>query len=601
MKKFWLFTLALLWATAIFAIEKSQTIVVINGSKFYVHTVKAGETLYALSKIYQTGENVIVEYNPSAAAELKVDDRLKIPFVAELTDKLSDRKLQKLFDMHDVAKGETLYAISRRYSIPIQTIIDDNPNLDPIHLHLGERLLIRREKRSTEPAMRVQSEWEEYRDNLNSVAEAGTAYHIVHTGETFYAISQHFGITEEQLSTMNNGLQAADLKAGAIIKIPAKTTSSEAQSPDSVLINGVMVAAQDTLKTTRPDFRPLARTERLNVALLLPISVSEATNANYLEFYQGFLLGLDSIKQQGYSVHLDLYNTGRNVEKVRQIVQSEAFSKVNLIVGPVYEESLDPIIQFAEQKNIPVVSPLANLTKTNSDVLFQLSPAPNRKYNKIADLIDGSKKLTLIYAGSTDKEFEAEIREMLGSTDYTRCDYQYNHSGASSITPLLQNEADNVFIIMADNEVTVDRILASIASANTNIIARGATAPQFVVLGNTRWNRYNNIDRNTFYKDRVIFLSTYHAKRDAEVIKDFDSNYIRAFASLPTLYSYRGYDSAIIFCPAMFSDIQFDMVGKSYTPLQTTYDFGQEADALNHVNRTWTRVNYNNDYTITIE
>ena len=43
-----------------------------------------------------------------------------------------------------------------------------------------------------------------------------------------------------------------------------------------------------------------------------------------------------------------------------------------------------------------------------------------------------------------------------------------------------------------------------------------------------------------FFKDRVIFLTTYHAKRDTDAVRAFDGAYIRAFGTLPTLYSYRG-------------------------------------------------------------
>ena len=89
--------------------------------------------------------------------------------------------------------------------------------------------------------------------------------------------------------------------------------------------------------------------------------------------------------------------------------------------------------------------------------------------------------------------------------------------------------------------------------------------------------------------------------RDSQAILDFDRAYIRAFGALPSLYSYRGYDAALIFCPAMYNDIEYDMEGRSYTPLQTTYVFGQGEQRDNHVNRNWTRVNYNSDFTITIE
>ncbi|MDE6046260.1 MAG: transcriptional regulator, partial [Alistipes sp.] len=146
-----------------------------------------------------------------------------------------------------------------------------------------------------------------------------------------------------------------------------------------------------------------------------------------------------------------------------------------------------------------------------------------------------------------------------------------------------------------------DRILAALASADTSIAARGRIVPDFQVLGNARWNRYANIDRTMFFKDRVIFLSPYHAKRDAEIVKAFDGAYIRAFNALPTLYSYRGFDTAMIFVPAMYNDIEYDLEGRRYTPLQTSYLFGQSNGLLNHANRNWTRVNYQADYTITLE
>ena len=225
----------------------------------------------------------------------------------------------------------------------------------------------------------------------------------------------------------------------------------------------------------------------------------------------------------------------------------------------------------------------------------------------VAGLLRGERRVTLIYTASTDREFEREILAQLGDMPYTRHTYQYEHpsnareNSPSDLTPLLENDADNVFVVMSDNEVEVDRILAALASADTNLTSRGRTAPRFVVLGNARWNRYNNLDHAMFFKDRVVFVSTYHAKRDAEVVAEFDRDYIRAFGSLPTLYSYRGYDAALIFCPAMYNDIEYDMEGRRYTPLQSTYLFGQREGSHNHVNREWTRVNYNKDFTITIE
>ncbi|MDE5707629.1 MAG: transcriptional regulator, partial [Alistipes sp.] len=135
-------------------------------------------------------------------------------------------------------------------------------------------------------------------------------------------------------------------------------------------------------------------------------------------------------------------------------------------------------------------------------------------------------------------------------------------------------------------------------SATTSLVARGRTAPRFTIVGTSHWNRLPNLDRALYFKDRIVLFSTYHAKRDAEIIRAFDSDYIKAFGTLPSLYSYRGYDAAMIFAPAMYSDIQYDLESRNYTPLQTTYTFRQKTEGCNHVNGNWMRISYQPDFTI---
>lgn len=602
MKRFCAALLTLAWGLSALAGGKSTTIVYINGAKYYIHTVQAGETLYGLSKTYGVGEKVIVENNPALARGLKTNVNIKIPYVAEAPEVKSDRKLRKSFDFHYVEKGETLYAISRRFQIPVNTLLEDNPNLDPLHMRLGERILVRRKQIGSEDEAGTQQQWEKYRQSLNSVADAGTSYHIVHPGETFYSLSRRFGISEEELSRLNNGLKPADLKAGAMIVIPGEGVLPDAASETEDSLMKDSLPGFDDVEPI--EFRALRRGEPLNVALLLPLAVNGQPNGNYLEFYQGFLMGLDSVRQQaGISVNVELFNTARDTARIREIVGDRSFRKANLIVGPVYEEGLGPVVRFAEEKHIPVVSPLANIEHTNSDVLFQLAPDPDRKYDKVRDLVAADKRVTLIYTSTVDREFEREILALLGNRTCERYNYRYQQGSKDSgdLTPLLENDADNVFVILSNNEVDVDRILAGLASADTSITSRGHAAPRFTVLGNARWNRFNNLDRAIFFKDRVVFISTYHAKRDSEIVKNFDSSYLRAFGMLPTLFSYRGYDTALIFAPAMYGDIEYDLEDHRYMPLQTTYLFNQPAGRANHVNNNWTRVNYHTDFTITIE
>lgn len=219
------------------SIEKSQTIVYINGAKYYVHNVRHGETLYSLAKTYGVAEQVIAAENPHLAQGLKADQSLKIPVVETgvvVQEQLSPKKLKKTFDQHTVQKGETLYGISKRYAISVETIMEDNPGLDPIHLKPGSVILIRKKAVGKTDAAENTAAWEQYKDRLNLVAEEGYMYHIVAPGETMYALSRRFGTTVENLERLN-GISAQDLRSGSMLKVPgdAKSATERRRKSDS--------------------------------------------------------------------------------------------------------------------------------------------------------------------------------------------------------------------------------------------------------------------------------------------------------------------------------------------------------------------------------
>lgn len=607
-------------------VERSQSVVYIDGAKYYIHTVRTGDTLYAIARAYGVGEQVLLKYNPEAADGLKVDQTVKIPFQAETSSEpqtkpapaartsREEKRLKKTFLQHQVEAGETLYAIARRYEISVDTILEDNPETDARHLRIGQTLLIRKKSIGRTDEAATQRELASYAERLNKEAASageGYVYYVVQPHETIYSLSRRYGMTESAFVALNDLHDG--LKAGAVIRVPAPETPApcpEGEGEEYEVSAGGELSLPDTLAEALPEhpelvFRALRPSETLRIALLLPLTNKGAANANFAAFYQGFLLGLEEVKERGYSVDLTLFDTRRDLNKVERIVKSEAFRNAHLIVGPVYADGIAPVLRHAEERGVPVVSPLADMSGINSGALFQMAPAECHKYDKLRPLIESGAAITLIRTPHIDKEFEAEVLARLEGVPYKTYDFQSvqgaEQAKRSDLTPLLKEHEQHLFFVLSDNEVDVDRILASLSSAQTNLLARSQSAPAYTVVGSTRWNRYANIDRTTFFKNRVVLFSIFHAKRDCPEVRDFDSRYIRAFASMPTLYAYRGYETALIFCPGMYSDIEYDMEGRRYKPLQSSYVFGREPDSRSHVNREWVRVNYNSDFTITIE
>ena len=595
-------------AVELLPVEKSPVIVFINGKKYYVHTVKSGDTLYSIAKAYEVGENDIRECNPNVGDGLRIDQTVKIPVPASAIIKANaEKKRKKDYIVHKVKAGQTLYAIARDYNISVAQLREDNPSVNPQALSVGESLWIRRTAIGSSTEQQAQAEMAEYTNNLNkATSDDGFDNHVVQPGETIYSLSRRYGITEAEFAQLNDVSQG--LKAGAIIRIPkAKEVEQE------LVAEAENTPAQTTLNT-EITFQKLDNSQDLNIALMLPMNINSKPNASYVEFYQGFLLGLDEIKQSGNgNTKLTVYNTAHDQLKVQQIVGSTMFEGTNLIVGPVYEDELNPVLQYAHKNSVPVVSPLANISAVQSPALYQLSPASEKKYEKIGNLLDGGRDIYLIYASSNDKEFEQEIIKELHGRPYSAYNYSFADQ-KSTFTPrnaearaiesmddILKSERPCLFIVLANAETDVDRILGTISSSKVALTDRSEPSAQYVVMGTSRWGRFNNIDHTSYFNNNVVMISTYHAKRDSKAVRDFDSRYIDAYGALPSLYAYRGYDTAMIFCAGMRGDIEYNMLDKRYTPLQTTYKFVRGNAGERYVNQEWVRVNYNSDYTITIE
>jgi LysM repeat protein len=478
------------------------------------------------------------------------------------------------------------------------------------------------------------------------------AIHDVVKGETLYSLARRYGTTVDEIVKVNDVL-AQGLKAGQRIKIPTSvqnasvemptvgrgakkhSATESAVSPSEVVPSEVAPSEQPQIevqpKVEQPkvepiSFRTLKNCDRAEVALLLPLGSEDRPSQNYLDFYRGFLVGLDSVRMAGYSVNLNLYNTAHDYNRVADIVASGALGKADLVVGPVYEDELIPVAEALREKGTPIVSPLANLTQTISPAVFQMSPSPATKLDKVRNMFDGSKRVVIISTDNVDKEFDSEVRSMLKDTSYVvEHKYIYEHPSIiekrekerekmraeglevdetpspSDMSPLLRGEEPSVIVITADNEIEVDRILAAIASANIALTARSQRVVPFVVYGNNRWNRYRNIDRAILFTNRVTMLSTYHARRSEPIIKAFDKRFVEEFGLLPSLYAYRGYDAAVVFVKSLYGAMETGLEGAHLRPLLTPYSFEPNDTNGLHINNQWIKVNYNSNFTITTE
>ncbi|MFR9620173.1 MAG: LysM peptidoglycan-binding domain-containing protein [Rikenellaceae bacterium] len=633
---------------------RSEHIVYLDGLRYYVHDVVSGDTFYSLSNVYGVSEEQILKSNPTVVEGLKVGESIKIPNLEVVEDgQLSKRSQRKVFDEHVIAVGETLYSISRRYELSIATILEDNPSLDPSALGVGEVVNIRKSQLGLTSQSSATAELNEYRDRLNRVAPKGYRYYIVDGDDTLVSIASESSMSVGQLRNINDLSVDEQLHEGDIILVATREVDPE-----------FMVVADELSVDTldmEPCFTTLNDGDTLNVLLMLPLQMRGYNMKPFVEFYRGFMLGVEDLQSTGRSVVVNLYNTQRDMQRVEQIMSEMDSMACDLIVGPVYEELLAPVLEYAEYRNVPVVSPLVNVSEHDSPVLFQMTPHDSMRYDKIGELLSPERTITLIYGQKSDTAYVSSIKALLNSSDtpYEEHHYRYEHTSvisdrvkaieeriekiekaamasyrmpdqrlldslhlrmvsSSDLRPVVANEAKyNTFFVMSSDEIEVDRILTSINSASkggrytklvesaidsTMLVSVSVWPSKYEVVANPAWRRYTNIDHTIYFNNQVVNFSSYLAGRESEAIREFDSRYAQAYDDLATLYAYRGYDVVKIFGEGAYNDIRYGLVGETFRPLQTEYRF-DVVDSLSsrRVNQNWMRVNYKPNLKFEIE
>lgn len=232
-----------------------------GGKSFIVHQVEAKETLFAISRRYQTPVGEIVKSNESLKSGLKAGQEIFVPFIGE-------ESVPAGSDLHKVASGETLYSISKKYNVSIDELKTWN-SLRGNDLSVGQALIIKGqaatpkqvvagvekqeipqqtqptsekavatntevvkvEEKAPKKVEKVEAKAEKAVEEKSSLAETPKApaeavavvpgdwiSHEVRSGETLFSISKQYNAKVEEVIRWN-GLSSNNLKVGQVIKV----------------------------------------------------------------------------------------------------------------------------------------------------------------------------------------------------------------------------------------------------------------------------------------------------------------------------------------------------------------------------------------------
>jgi len=124
--------------------------------------------------------------------------------------------------VHVVQKGETLYAISKKYEVSVEAIMKSNGITDPGKLFVGMKLTIPDLTTSVPISPKV-----------IEAAPVVTADHVVKKGETLFGIAKAHGTSVDSILKAS-GITSTTLKVGQTLKIPVQVSASTDSSSKTI-------------------------------------------------------------------------------------------------------------------------------------------------------------------------------------------------------------------------------------------------------------------------------------------------------------------------------------------------------------------------------
>jgi len=637
------------------------------------HKVASGETLFFLSRRYDISVSEILFYNPGAR-DLKAGSIVYLPVGEDYTeeksgrDKPVDRKAEpfsrdevkkfspsagKYFD-HTILSGETLWGISHKYGVTEEELIALNPVLEE-EFPAGVTIKI--------PVKKDES------GEVRPVNEDAFIRHVVKSGETLFGLAILYDITIPEIKKFNPVLQERNLIAGETILIPRKPDkeivnfmkevtedSIQYESPEYNSNYYDIELSEKIPRECRQIDKRIFTNRVYDVALFLPLFTlandtlnkeAEATSLyedsliqeteidikdtiieeeepkemfhgfyedseNFLRFYEGVLLAVDSLQESGMLINLSVYDTQRDIDSIRKYIYDEGFIQTDLIIGPVYPGVQKEVATIAAKNRIPMVSPLAsnsNLLRSNRHY-YQVNPSRDFLAYKTAELIAeeyfNSNFIEFRIGDSESKEMERVtdmVREKLFNSGYwgqpngfTYNVYNFEDEGPFGFSRILSHEKENVVFISSLNEGDLSIALSNIDNHSEDY--------SITLIGFNWYQKFKSIDIEYFHNLKLHYIAPYWVDFNDPATISFFQKFKKNFYTEPGNFGMQGYDVAFYFLNAIKHfglDFNECLPYLGVKLIQGDYRFEKVTRFGGYMNKGVSLISYQRDYDIVRE
>jgi LysM repeat protein len=566
--------------------------------EIFYHTIERGQTVYSIAKMYDVEVKDLHRLNIGSAEGIRVGEQLKIPQKKAAPSSAPGRpNAEETYVYHTIRAGETLYGVSKHYGVSGERIVEANPGLSHERFAAGHTIRI--------PAARKQKQTAEIVENPKGAKEI---YYTVPPRETLYNICRAFKTSEKELLRLNPELSGG-LRTGMTLRIPLRIDEKEMpkeKEPDAREVNAMLDAN-----------REIKQVNTAKVALLLPYNADKnMPNQARIEYYEGMLLAVDSLRNRGYSLELFVHDIGDQIATLQKILKTEGptLKEVHLIIGGVTNEQIRLIADFARTHKIKYVIPFTsrNDEVLNNAYIFQVNTPHNYLYANAsyagANLF---AKYNILFIDTKDydedkddkADFINEFKRNLTERTIAHSELVYDaKTFPTAIKSRLSTDRPNMIMPISSSLEALNKIKTVL-----RMIADKQPEYAISLFGYPVWQTYSKDCLEDFYALDTYIYSPFYADQMNPYVQAFYDNYKKWYSKSPAAtlypkYAMLGFDTGMFFFEALHrygANFENNLSEIRYQSLQTGFRFERVNNWGGFINTNVYVVHYKKDFTIT--
>jgi ABC-type branched-subunit amino acid transport system substrate-binding protein/LysM repeat protein len=425
--------------------------------------------------------------------------------------------------------------------------------------------------------------------------------HTVKKGQSLYMISKLYGVEISEIVRENPDVKEG-IKSEQKLKIPRSVVHEPIKKQPKIPVEEPVVSKPEPVPVEEalPCEQISSRKKTTyNVALMMPLYLNEVDQMDdeeisksgiqdyhpfqFIAFYEGFRIALDSLKKSGISVQVNVYDVINDTIKIKKILKDPELKKMNLIIGLLYNRPFKVVEDFAQRNNIPLVNPLSEreqIVEGNTEVIKTRPAIKSQAPQLVQYLTETYPEDVILIVNNRQYSNKEAVENLFRECQAKKLDAHITQDYESTMNSF-SKEKENVVIAFSEDKSYVLDLITKLNEWRNEY--------KITLMGLPRWDKLDDIEVDYLVNLKTHIVAPYFIDYDDAAVKKFIARYQDQYKTDPDPLAFQGFDAGYFFITALtrygksFERCLPDLRMKS---LQTNFQFSS-TKGNGFVNQHW--------------